>query len=121
VKTFLAVCLGGAVGTGARFLVQAGSVRWLGGGFPHGTLAVNLVGSFLLGAVAQAALRGAMSQELRVVVATGILGGFTTYSSFSQEMLGGLQRGAWGWSLLYAVLTLTGGLAAGAAGTWLGR
>lgn len=120
-KSFLAVCLGGALGTGARFLVVAGSARWPGAAFPFGTLAVNVVGSFLLGALAELALRGAVSQELRVVLATGVLGGFTTYSSFNQDLLAGLDRGAWAWSLGYGFATLAGCLLAGAAGMWLGR
>ena len=120
-KSFLAVCIGGAIGTGARFLVIAGSARWLGAAFPFGTLAVNVLGSFLLGAVAELALRGAVSPEVRVVLATGVLGGFTTYSSFNQDLLAGVDRGAWAWSVGYAFATLAGGLLAGAAGMWLGR
>jgi CrcB protein len=121
VKSFLAICLGGAVGTGARFLVVAASARWLGVAFPFGTLAVNVAGSFLLAVVVELALRGAISPELRSVLAMGVMGGFTTYSSFNQDLIAGVERGAWAWSVGYAAATLAGCLAAGAAGTWVGR
>jgi CrcB protein len=121
VKIFLAVCLGGAVGTGARWLVNLGSARWLGNAFPFGTLAVNVAGSFLLAIVMELALRGALSQEARAVLAAGVMGGFTTYSSFNQELLAGFERGAWLWSGGYAAATLIGCLATGAAGAWAAR
>jgi CrcB protein len=121
VKLFLAICAAGAAGTGARHLVQLGSARWLGPGLPFGTLAVNLAGSFLLAAVVELALRGSLSPQARAVLATGFLGGFTTYSSFNSELVLGFQRGAWLWSLGYATVTVAGCLAAGAAGVWLGR
>jgi CrcB protein len=55
------------------------------------------------------------------MIAMGLLGGFTTYSSFNQDLVAGFERGAWAWSLGYAVVTLAGCLVSGAAGTWLGR
>jgi CrcB protein len=121
VKTFLAVCLGGAAGTGARHLVNLGAARVLGLGFPYGTLAVNVAGSFLLAVLAETALRGAVSPQLRAVLGAGVLGGFTTYSSFNQEVVQGIGRGAWGFAAGYGALTLVGCLAAGLAGTWAAR
>jgi len=73
----LLACAGGAVGAGARYLVGTGFARFVGvsAGFPWATLFVNVVGSFLMGAFIEAlALRYSGSPELRVLVATGILG-----------------------------------------------
>ncbi|HEX7623732.1 MAG TPA: CrcB family protein, partial [Anaeromyxobacteraceae bacterium] len=92
---FVLVCLGGAAGTGARYLLATGALRWLGPAFPWGTLGVNLLGSLLLGAVMELAVLGYLAPDLRVVLASGVMGGFTTYSSFNQETLGYLGRGAW--------------------------
>jgi CrcB protein len=121
VKTFLSICAAGAAGTGARYLVNVAASRWIGAAFPFGTLAVNLVGSCLLGVVMELALRGFLSPEARAVLATGVMGGFTTYSSFNYELLSGVQRGAWAWSAGYLVATVVGCLASGAAGIWLAR
>ncbi len=111
------ICLGGAVGTGARYLVATGTLRWLGPIFPFGTLTVNVTGSFLLGAIMELGLgHGAISPDLRVILATGVMGGFTTYSSFNYETLGYLQRRAWLIGATYLVSTMLGCLAAGATG-----
>jgi fluoride exporter len=117
VLRFLLVCSGGALGSGARFLVSAGMVRAFGDDFPHGTLAVNLIGSFLLGVIMTASLEAdAISPDLRLFLGAGIMGGFTTYSSFNYELLALAGRGQVGLALLYGALTLVGCLLAGAAG-----
>jgi fluoride exporter len=117
VTRFLLVCLGGAAGTGARYLVGVGAGRWLGSGFPWGTLIVNLAGSFLIGAVMELGVRfGAIPPELRIVLTTGVMGGFTTYSSFNYELLGHFQRGAWAQGSLYFAATVAGCLLAGILG-----
>jgi CrcB protein len=117
VSRLLLVCLGGAAGSGARYLVGVGLGRWLGTGFPWGTLAVNLVGSFLLGAIMELGLRlEAIPPDLRLFLATGVMGGFTTYSSFNYEVLGYLQRGAWAEGGAYLGTTVAGCLAAGLLG-----
>jgi CrcB protein len=117
VTRFFLVCLGGAAGSGARYLVAIGLGRWLGAGFPWGTLAVNLSGSFLIGVVLELGFSyGAMAPDLRLFLATGVLGGFTTYSSFNYEVLGYLQRGAWAIGGLYLGVTLGGCLVAGLLG-----
>jgi CrcB protein len=119
---FLLVCLAGAAGTGARYLVSLGSARYLGPAFPFGTLIVNVVGSFFLAVVAVLGLEvGAISPDARTVLAVGVMGGFTTYSSFNQETLGFLQRGAAFQALGYMAVTLTGCLAAGALGSGVAR
>jgi CrcB protein len=121
---FLLVCLGGAVGTGARYLVCGWLLELLGPAFPYGTLAVNLVGSFLVAALMYFGTdAAAMSPMTRTVLTTGVMGGFTTYSAFSYETMLYLQRGAWHIALLDVTLTVIGCLGAcllgWAAATWL--
>lgn len=93
---FLWICLGGAIGTGARYLLSGWLLRFTGPGFPYGTLAVNVIGSFLLCLLMQIGLSTeAIPPTLRLVLATGVLGGFTTYSAFNYETLRLLQEDAW--------------------------
>ncbi|HSD26989.1 MAG TPA: CrcB family protein, partial [Vicinamibacteria bacterium] len=79
---FALICVGGAVGTGVRYLTGLLAVHWLGAGFPYGTLAVNLAGAFLIGLVQQ--LAGVLIPEtVRLFLVVGVLGGMTTYSAFT--------------------------------------
>ncbi|HET7754935.1 MAG TPA: CrcB family protein [Anaeromyxobacteraceae bacterium] len=119
-KELLLVCLGGAIGSGARYLVALWAAR-VTVSIPLGTFTVNVVGSFLLGVVMTASLRGALSPVARVALAAGVMGGFTTYSSFNWEMLASLERGAWLVAALYGGVTLVSCLVAGAAGAALTR
>jgi CrcB protein len=82
---------------------------------------VNLIGSLLLGAVMELAVLGYLAPDLRVVLASGVMGGFTTYSSFNQETLGYLGRGAWWLGGSYLAGTVVGCLAAGALGVAAAR
>ena len=76
--------LGGAAGTLARYGLSTWCEQRLGDGFPYGTLAVNVIGSFLLGAIGEiAATTQLLSPTLRLSLSTGVMGGFTTYSSFN--------------------------------------
>lgn len=106
----------GALGTGARYLVGVLVLERFGAGFPYATMAVNLIGCFLLGMVTHLHAVPVGSPELRAAVAVGLLGGFTTYSSFNQETLAMLTHGAAGAAALNVAVTLAGGLVAG----WLG-
>lgn len=95
-KTYLAVTLGGAVGTGLRMGMTTWCAHRFGEAFPIGTLVVNVLGSFVIGAVAAlTAPDGAMPHAtlLRQVVIIGVLGGFTTFSSFSLQTLNLLAAG----------------------------
>jgi len=104
-SSLVLVCVGGAVGSGLRYLTGMLAVHWLGAGFPYGTLAVNLVGAFLIGLVQQAAATELLSQDSRLMLSTGVMGGLTTYSAFSYETVRLFETGAaWqGW--LYVVVT----------------
>ena len=114
---FLLVCLGGAVGTGARYLIALEAPRVLGTTFPYATLTVNVVGSFLLGAIMHVGLTtNLMSPDLRLMLTTGIMGGFTTYSTFNYETLTSFQQGAWAMAAANVLTTVVGCLAAGFLG-----
>jgi len=113
---FFWICLGGAIGTGARYLISGWAAR-LGAFFPFGTLAVNLIGSFLIGAIMHVALTTMiLSPGLRVVLAVGVMGGFTTYSGFNFETLQYLREGAWLLGILNVFVMVGACLAAGVAG-----
>jgi fluoride exporter len=119
---FMLVCLAGAFGTGARYLLGAWAARAFGPSFPVGTLIVNLVGSFLLVMIMGLSLeRGLIPADLRVVLTTGVLGGFTTYSSFNYETVRLLQQGARGLAFAYLAATVLGCMALGILAAMLVR
>jgi fluoride exporter len=120
VTRLLLVCAGGALGSGARFLVSTWAVRALGADFPRGTLLVNVTGSFVL-AVVVALPGGWISAEARLFLGAGLLGGFTTYSSFNYETLALLERGSTVLAVANLTLTVVLCLLAGVAGLALGR
>jgi CrcB protein len=92
----LLVAFAGALGTVARYLVGIWAGKALGTGFPYGTLAVNVVGCFLISLVAQVAISTTLiSPTLRLTLTTGFMGGLTTYSSFNYETTRLLQDRAW--------------------------
>ena len=118
---FLLICLGGAVGTGARYLFSTAMKRAFGN-FPFGTLGVNVIGSFFASIVMVLALeKSALSPDMRLILVTGVLGGFTTYSSFNYETLHLAQSGATMLAIVNVVVTLVTCLLAGVAGIWLAR
>jgi len=113
----LLVCAGGALGSGARYLVGGWIAAAAGVTFPVGTLVINAIGSFLISIVMYLGLSaGAIGPDVRVFLAVGILGGFTTYSSFNYETLALVERGAWPLAAAYLAATLLGCLAAGVLG-----
>ncbi len=102
VKMLLAVAAGGAVGAVGRYLVVSAVGHIFGTGFPLGTIVVNVVGSFVLGALIEAlALVWSPSPELRAMVVVGVLGAFTTFSTFSMDVVLLYERGALGQAALY--------------------
>lgn len=119
---FLCICFGGAIGTGARYLLSGWALVALGAAFPWGTLAVNVIGSFLLSLILHVSLNtNWIAPTLRLALTTGVMGGFTTYSTFNYETLGYLRDGAWLLALGNLLGTLFLCLAAGVAGLALAR
>ena len=93
-QLIIAVAAGGAIGSVARYLVGFGSGKLFGTAFPWGTLIINIVGSFLIGAFVETfALRWDLPQVWRVFLTVGICGGFTTFSTFSLDAYLLLDRG----------------------------
>lgn len=106
---FLWVCFGSAVGGGLRYLLSGRVADALGSSFPYGTLGVNLIGSFLLAGIMYAGVEAAeIPPTVRLTLATGVMGGFTTYSTFSYETMKYLQDGAWGIAVVNVLLTVVG-------------
>lgn len=108
------VAAGGAIGAAARHLVNLGALRLFGPGFPIGTLMVNVLGCLLMGMLAAAlAARSDMSgQGLRLFLATGILGGFTTFSAFSLDAVLLWERGEASLAVAYALASVLLSIAA---------
>ena len=110
------ICLAGAIGTGARYLVAIWAAQRLGSVFPYGTLIVNVVGCFIIAALMHAALMQGWSATLRSAMTIGFVGGLTTYSSFNYDTMRLFEEGAPATGLVNVAVTLFGGLVAG----WLG-
>ena len=113
----LVIAIGGALGSVARYLFSSAVLRATGSLFPAGTFAVNAVGCFVFGAIAGAAeQRVQLTPELRLFLLVGVLGGFTTFSSYAFESFGLLRDGEFAW----AAANLAGQVAAGLVGMWAG-
>ena len=112
---FLLVFLGAGLGGAARHATNVGALRLLGpNAFPYGTLAINVAGSFLMGAVVGlfAAREVGGGQDLRLFLTTGILGGFTTFSAFSLDAVSLWQRGEAVAAIAYVAVSVLGSIAA---------
>ena len=121
-QTLLAVAAGGAIGASARYLLSSQVARWLGSGFPWGTLAVNVLGAALMGLLVGLFARvWTLHDPWRALLVTGILGGFTTFSAFSLEAGLMIERGQYGLALAYASASVVLCLAALLGTLWLTR
>lgn len=119
---FLWICLGGAFGTGARYLLSGWLLRVCGPAFPWGTLAVNGIGSFLLALLMVIGVETTLLPvNLRLALTTGVMGGFTTYSTFNQETMQYFQDGAWWMGALNVLITVFGCLLACVLGQMCAR
>ncbi|WP_371060579.1 fluoride efflux transporter CrcB [Rhodosalinus sp. 5P4] len=118
--TLMQVALGGAVGAAARYLTVLAAMRLFGTGFPWGTLAVNVLGSFFMG-VLVIVLANLPATRIAPFVVTGVLGGFTTFSAFSLDALTLWERGETGTALAYVAGSVTLSLGAIVAGAWAAR
>lgn len=114
------VALGGAVGAVARYGLSGLVQGRAGSGFPWGTLAVNVVGSLLLGLMVKLFQSSTATPELRAAVTIGLLGAFTTFSTFTYETVALLQHGEWSAAGAYSVGGVILGLMAAFAGLGLG-
>ncbi len=118
---YLWVALGGAAGAAARFgVAQWAAARW-GWAFPWGTLAVNLTGSLAIGLLMTLLVGRGAEPYWRLLLVTGFLGGYTTFSAFSYETLQLLEQRRWETAALYACGSLLLGLIACALGVGVGR
>ncbi|MCW8835917.1 MAG: fluoride efflux transporter CrcB [Rhodospirillales bacterium] len=117
VKMMISVAAGGAIGAVGRYVVMSQVGHWFGHGFPYGTLVVNVVGSFILGALVEVmALIWSPSEEIRALVVVGMLGAFTTFSTFSLDVYYLGDRSGAAMAALYVALSVVlavGGFYAG--------
>lgn len=116
------VALGGALGAVARFVCGGAITRAVATSFPYGTLTVNVVGSLAIGVILGVAEgRGGLSDAWRAFAVTGVLGGFTTFSAFSAETFGLMQRAHYGLAAVNVIASVALGLGAVVLGFALGR
>ena len=110
---FLIVFLGGGIGAAMRHGVNLLAARFTDGGFPYGTLIINILGSLVMGLIAEYfALKAGLPQRARLFLTTGILGGFTTFSAFSLEVALLYERGQLAGAAIYVIASVV--LAVGA-------
>lgn len=118
----LLVCLGGFIGSGFRYLVALGTSKWFHGEFPAGTLLVNVIGCFLIGFIMELSAHNKnISPEVRLFLTTGILGGFTTFSTFGLDTVNLMTDGRYVTGILYASLNVGLGLFAVILGKFTSR
>ncbi|TAM96922.1 MAG: fluoride efflux transporter CrcB [Chitinophagaceae bacterium] len=116
-KMILLVGAGGAVGSVARFLSQQMIARYYPSSFPWGTLIVNIVGCFIIGIVYAFGEKGnLLSPEMRLLLATGFCGGFTTFSTFAYENISLMREG----ELLYTFLYIAASIIIGFLAAYIG-
>lgn len=122
-RAILAVALGAALGGVARYLIGQIVVQRLGPGIPYGTLFINVTGSFLIGVIATLATTRALggSPLIRLFLMTGILGGYTTFSTFSLDTLTLIGDGAGALAAWYAGVSVALGVLGAYAGAVLAR
>ena len=115
------VMLGGAAGSGARYLTGRAMSSLFGTGYPFGTLAVNLVGGLLMGVLAGVLARLNVGESWRLLLGVGVLGGFTTFSAFALDTIVLIERGQATIALGYILLSVIGSILAVFAGLTLTR
>ena len=104
---YLLVFIGGGIGTAMRHGVNVAFARWFGTSFPFHTLFENVSGSLVMGLLAgYFAFRGGASQDLRLFLTTGILGGYTTFSAFSLDTVLLWERGQWSLATVYVLVSV---------------
>ena len=120
--TLFYIASGGAIGAVLRYLMTIQAGRLFGSGFPYGTIVVNITGSFLMGVfIGYMAKTLPHSLELRAFAAIGLLGGFTTFSSFSLDVVAMIERGQLGHAAIYATTSMVVAITALFGGLFLMR
>jgi CrcB protein len=120
-NSLIPVMIGGAAGAGARHLVGASMLARFGPGFPWWTLTVNIVGGFLMGLLVGILVKTGGSEQLRLLLGVGVLGGFTTFSAFSLESWQMIEGGQMTVAIGYAGASVMGSVVALGLGLWLTR
>ncbi|MGH6763818.1 MAG: fluoride efflux transporter CrcB [Phyllobacterium sp.] len=121
-KATLLILLGGGIGSVLRYFFGLGATKLFGSGFPWGTLGVNVIGGFLMGLFAELLMRRFDGSEmLRLFIATGVLGGFTTFSTFSLDTIFLWERISTALAFIYVVASVIGSISALFVGLWLAR
>lgn len=120
-ERFAWICLAGAAGTGARYLIGVWAAQRFGPAFPYGTAIVNLAGCFAMGAMIHAAMTLSWTVTARSAITIGFLGGLTTYSAFNYETTRLLETGAYGSAIANGLVTIIGSFLAGLFGLWCMR
>ncbi len=122
ILTLLLIGVFGGAGCMSRYLISSGLNAWLGKAFPYGTLAVNVIGSFIIGIIFELALRGSViSPTLRLALTTGFLGGLTTFSTFSFETVELFLNGKYLTGALNTLISLVVCFLSTYLGIWLVR
>jgi CrcB protein len=118
----IAIAIGGGLGSLARHYLSAGVYSVTGPAFPYGILTVNVLGGLIMGIVVElGALKLNYSPEMRAFLTTGILGGFTTFSTFSLDAALLIERGDWLGALIYMIASVVLSVGALFAGLWFVR
>jgi len=122
-RAIVAVGIGGAIGAVLRYLIGSAFLQRFGPGFPWGTFFINVTGSFLIGAVAQLAFTRSfgVTPMVRAFAATGVLGGYTTFSTFSLDSVVLVGDGAAPLALAYAAGSVVSGIIAAYFGQVVAR
>ena len=121
VPPLMRVALGGGLGASLRYLVGQWVAANIGVGLPVGTWMVNILGGFAMGLLAGWLARTGDTEELRLLLAVGVLGGFTTFSAFSLEVFSMINRGDIGLAGAYAVSSVAGSVLALMTGVFVSR
>jgi len=118
----LLVAVGGAIGSILRFLTSIAATQWFGAEFPYGTMIANLSGAFVIGLVQQIGTESLLiSDNTRIFLTTGMMGGLTTYSTFSYETVRLMETNAWTQAWINIVVTTALALALCFLGIAVGR
>lgn len=120
-KNILLVGLGGFLGSTLRYLVYIFVDKRFIGSFPIATFSVNIIGSFILGLLVALSFKNSLSESMRLLLAVGLCGSFTTFSTFAMENFSLLTQKELMTSFLYISLSVVIGLAAAFAGQWVGK